>query len=66
MRFVVDRGRESQPGNGGRKGQNITFYDAAYIQTAEEFGASLLTFDERQMAATEGIAETVHLGKVPL
>ena len=43
-----------------RDGQ-ITFYDAAYIQVAEEVGAPLVTADKRQRTAADGIVETVSL-----
>ena len=43
------------------KVKEITFYDAAYVQAAEEINAFLLSADEKQMAAAEDIVETVHL-----
>lgn len=41
--------------------RNTTFYDAAYLQAAEELKASLLTADADQAAAGKGITKVIHL-----
>ncbi|MEM2942694.1 MAG: type II toxin-antitoxin system VapC family toxin [Candidatus Bathyarchaeia archaeon] len=41
--------------------KKTTFYDATYLQAAEELKTALLTADESQMAAGKGIAKTIHL-----
>jgi len=41
--------------------RKTTFYDAAYLQAAEEFKTTLLTADESQMAAGKGIVKVIHL-----
>jgi predicted nucleic acid-binding protein len=41
--------------------RNTTFYDAAYLQAAEELKASLLTADADQAAAGRGITKVIHL-----
>jgi len=46
--------------------KKTTFYDAAYLQAAEELKTTLLTADETQMAAGKGIVKTIHLREVKL
>ncbi len=41
--------------------KKTTFYDAAYLQAAEELKRTLLTADQAQVAAAKGIAKTIHL-----
>lgn len=41
--------------------KRTTFYDAAYLQAAEELNRALLTADQAQVAAAKGIAKTIHL-----
>ncbi len=41
--------------------KRLTFYDAIYLQAAEELEATLLTADEVQIVASKGIAEALHL-----
>ncbi len=41
--------------------KRTTFYDAAYLQAAEELKRTLLTADQAQVAAAKGIAKTIHL-----
>lgn len=41
--------------------RHTTFYDASYLQTAEELRAPLITADESQARAGNGIARIVHL-----
>jgi len=46
--------------------KKITFYDAAYLQAAEEQDVALLTADKRQATAAEGIVKIVHLHEAKL
>lgn len=41
--------------------KSTTFYDAAYLQAAEELNRALLTADQAQVAAARGIAKAIHL-----
>jgi predicted nucleic acid-binding protein len=41
--------------------KRTTFYDAAYLQAAEELKRTLLTADQAQVAAAKGIAKIIHL-----
>lgn len=41
--------------------RKATFYDASYLQAAEELKTTLLTADQIQLRACKGIAEVVHL-----
>ncbi len=41
--------------------RRVSFYDAAYIQTAEECEATLITADEVQLEAAKGIVQAIHL-----
>jgi predicted nucleic acid-binding protein len=40
---------------------NITFYDAIYLQTAEELNIALVTDDQTQITAGKGIAKVIVL-----
>jgi predicted nucleic acid-binding protein len=44
--------------------RNITFYDATYLQVAEELNTTLLTADERQAEAGKGVVRVVHLHEI--
>lgn len=44
--------------------KNTTFYDAAYLQAAEEIKATLLTADASQAAAGKSVVRVVHLREV--
>ncbi len=46
--------------------KRTTFYDAAYLQAAEELKRTLLTADQAQVAAAKGIAKTIHLKEAKL
>ena len=46
--------------------KRTTFYDAAYIQAAEELNKTLLTADQAQATASKGIANTIHLKEARL
>ena len=46
--------------------RRTTFYDATYLQAAEELNVALLTADERQATAGEGIVKIVHLHEARL
>lgn len=46
--------------------RKTTFYDAAYLQAAEELKTTLLTADESQMAAAKGIVKVIHLREAKL
>lgn len=46
--------------------KRTTFYDAAYLQAAEELNRALLTADQAQVAAAKGIAKTIHLKEAKL
>lgn len=41
--------------------KKATFYDALYIQAAEELDTALLTADELQIVASKGITKVIHL-----
>ena len=43
------------------KSRNITFYDAIYLQAAEELNMTLLTADDAQITAGRGIVKVTHL-----
>jgi len=44
--------------------RRITFYDAAYLQVAEELNAALLTADDGQAEAGKGVVSVVHLREI--
>lgn len=46
--------------------RSITFYDAAYVQSAEELKVALLSADEHQTAAAKGIVQVVRLREAKL
>jgi predicted nucleic acid-binding protein len=46
--------------------KRTTFYDAAYIQAAEELDRTLLTADQAQLTASKSIANTIHLKEARL
>ena len=41
--------------------RHITFYDAVYMQAAEEWKLPILTADENQASASRGITKAIHL-----
>lgn len=43
------------------RSRRVSFYDASYLQVAEELETTLLTADEEQAEAGRGIVETLHL-----
>jgi len=46
--------------------KKTAFYEATYLQAAEELKTTLLTSDESQMAAGRGIVKILHLREVKL
>ncbi len=46
--------------------RKTTFYDAAYLQSAEELDTPLLTADQVQITAGKGIAKLIHLREADL
>lgn len=46
--------------------RRTTFYDAAYLQIAEELNAALLTADEHQATAGKGLVKVVRLRETKL
>jgi predicted nucleic acid-binding protein len=46
--------------------RGTTFYDAAYLQVAEELNAALLTADEHQANAGKGIVNVIQLSEIKL
>ncbi|MEM3430392.1 MAG: type II toxin-antitoxin system VapC family toxin [Candidatus Bathyarchaeia archaeon] len=46
--------------------KKITFYDATYLQAAEELKTALLTADESQMIVSEDFVKTIHLSEVKI
>lgn len=56
----VSRAMELARSNG------ITFYDASYLQAAEELKTTLLSTDDKQIAAGKGTIKILHLREVKL
>ncbi len=43
------------------RSRRTTFYDATYLQVAEELNMVLLTADETQLLAAKGVAKAIHI-----
>lgn len=48
------------------RARRTTFYDAAYLQDAEELKRPLLTADQLQVASARGITKAIHLREAKL
>ena len=43
------------------RSRRTTFYDATYLQVAEELNMVLLTADETQLLTAKGVAKAIHI-----
>jgi predicted nucleic acid-binding protein len=48
------------------RARRTSFYDAAYLQAAEELKTTLLTADQAQIASAKGIVKTLHIKEAKL